>query len=547
MKVDESGAPWPYEDVEPGDEPGVPTWECPDGTCECQSHQGEAARIEHAIVLFDADSKRMAGARCRVLENGELVNVDSPYATGGPPPQDGSDSSPKAGEVTVKVKPTTRVLELEWAPADLPIRPDMPYRTRYYLDLGESPEEALHRRLHNVGFSWEGTDERNLLAFGRAYGLEPAGDLGLLRERLRTFHDEGRAPTGHGETPRLSVPASDARLPRTDGAPPAAKCGSAAPERPRTPARPCRHIVFLGVNKPQATVEATALAGSAKKGAKPGIRALTAITPAGATEFYRTWGKRTTEEWIESIKTLQPGQPQSLLEVLKAAPNESPIGPGSTARRPQHYHRYEIRALAKAFADVEAELRSTDRCKEDGGAGVACEPMKRLVLSAHHRPAALGYWIGWLYSYNYLYIHIDDIASLATVFPSAAAQVEDVFLGACNTGHYRSKPEPFRSWTVVPRFERMFRNLQTVWAYEATAPGGRSAADELVAWEVASRGPGAKEDIVEAARRRRFTTIGRATREGWRSIVWTREGATLVPRIQARPTGGTSCGRDILA
>ena len=75
MKVDESGAPWPYDAVEAEDEDaGVPTWECPGGLCECHPIEDEAERTAHRILFFDQDARSMAGARCRIFENGQLIN-----------------------------------------------------------------------------------------------------------------------------------------------------------------------------------------------------------------------------------------------------------------------------------------------------------------------------------------------------------------------------------------------------------------------------------------------------------------------------------------
>lgn len=182
MKVDESGAPWPYDAVEAEDEDaGVPTWKCPGGLCECHPTEGDAERAPHTILFFDPGAKRMKGARCRVLENGELINKEHPYADG-------------SGAVPVKFRPATRVLELEWAPADLPLGPGFPYRKRYYLDLGEGSEEGVQRRLHNLGFSVHSTIDENIRDFQRSYLQTPTGIVDHVKVELSSFHDDGALP-----------------------------------------------------------------------------------------------------------------------------------------------------------------------------------------------------------------------------------------------------------------------------------------------------------------------------------------------------------------
>jgi hypothetical protein len=123
----------------------------------------------------------MKGARCRVLENGELVNKEHPYADG-------------SGAVPVKVRASTRVLELEWAPPELPLGPGYPYRKQYYLDLGDSTEQGVHRRLHNLGFSSQSALDDNIRDFQRAYLQPPTGRIEHVQLELASFHDDGTLP-----------------------------------------------------------------------------------------------------------------------------------------------------------------------------------------------------------------------------------------------------------------------------------------------------------------------------------------------------------------
>src|SRR5262245_295433 len=122
MSTDETGEPWPYGPAPASlAAPPGPHWICPDGKCDCNAKEGETERDEHEIVLFDGMARRMAGARCRVLENGSLINHDSPYADG-------------SGAVRVEVRPGSKRLVIEWAPKDTPSAEIYPFRCGYYLD-----------------------------------------------------------------------------------------------------------------------------------------------------------------------------------------------------------------------------------------------------------------------------------------------------------------------------------------------------------------------------------------------------------------------------
>jgi hypothetical protein len=125
------------------------------------------------------------------------------------------------------------------------------------------------------------------------------------------------------------------------------------------------------------------------------------------------------------------------------------------------------------------------------------------------------------------------LASVFAALPRAAAQVEDLFLAACNTGHHETSLQP--AWKLLHRFGPIFPNLQTAWAYEATAPSGGLAMEELADWEHATRQASAKDRLIALSRYRRYEKPahdknGKRIPEGPRSIVWTREGDDLVPR-----------------
>lgn len=167
---------WPYSDGEPHeDTTGVPSWLCPDGTCECHSEHTEETTLQFSVLLCDEQAVPMPGARCRVLHQGRVINDATPYA--------GED-----GFITVTVRAPPKQVTLEWAPRDTPSDPRFPFRGRYYVDLGEkNDEEALRRRLHNLGFS-------SVRAFELAFDGDPDSTLEGIQGHLKSYHDEAGVP-----------------------------------------------------------------------------------------------------------------------------------------------------------------------------------------------------------------------------------------------------------------------------------------------------------------------------------------------------------------
>ena len=123
----------------------------------------------------------MPNARCRVFENGKLVNIPSPYADGG-------------GAVAVKVSPRTLALDVEWAPAELPQTARYPFRKRYHLDMGWTQDEGVACRLHNIGFSACSTLEDNIIDFQVAYNNPQTGKSRDVEGELLGFHDAALLP-----------------------------------------------------------------------------------------------------------------------------------------------------------------------------------------------------------------------------------------------------------------------------------------------------------------------------------------------------------------
>lgn len=183
MNVDESGAPWPYGEPRPREEAEPPTWECPGGTCDCHPVVRDEELVDHTIFFFDHEVRRMPGARCRVLENGRMINLAAPYAR--------SD-----GSIVVRLRPTTRHLFLEWAPADTPVAPPLPYRSRYHVMLGEATEERVRLRLANIGFVAERDLSGNVADFEHHYteSVPPTREPSAIEGLLVGYHDTGTLP-----------------------------------------------------------------------------------------------------------------------------------------------------------------------------------------------------------------------------------------------------------------------------------------------------------------------------------------------------------------
>lgn len=122
--------------------------------------------------------------------------------------------------------------------------------------------------------------------------------------------------------------------------------------------------------------------------------------------------------------------------------------------------------------------------------------LERIIFSGHS--VGSGIWgddngtISW-----------DDVGKLALLFPNAARQIKDLHVAACYTGGEHS----------IDQFKAIFPNLETVWAYEGSAPGAASGAiTHLTRWEKASRGKNP-----DAVRRE----LADGTRKGENVVVWT--------------------------
>ena len=100
--------------------------------------------------------------------------------------------------------------------------------------------------------------------------------------------------------------------------------------------------------------------------------------------------------------------------------------------------------------------------------------IERVVISGHHLRGEDDIWS----SYGDA-LHRSELATLATLFPKAAAGVKDLGFSSCNTLTGRAD---YRS------VKRMFPKLDTVWGYTGYSPATHTGAIEhMQRWEQATR------------------------------------------------------------
>lgn len=141
--------------------------------------------------------------------------------------------------------------------------------------------------------------------------------------------------------------------------------------------------------------------------------------------------------------------------------------------------------------DEAAQLARTFRDAEKGKLTI-----ERIVLSGHS--IGSGVW-----GDGNGYLQMDTIAKLALLFPQAAGQVQDLMMAACYSGGQHT----------MEKYQTMFPNLRSVWAYDGSAPGSYSGAvPHILRWEKATR----NSDGDNMSR-----NLATGTRKGENVAVWT--------------------------
>lgn len=121
----------------------------------------------------------------------------------------------------------------------------------------------------------------------------------------------------------------------------------------------------------------------------------------------------------------------------------------------------------------------------------------RMVLSGHN--VGSGTW-----GDDNGMLRFDQLGKLAEAMPRAARSVEDLHLSACYSG---GQP-------LMEKYQGMFPNAKTIWAYTGSAPGSYSGATtHLARWDAATRGT--KESLSLA--------LAANTRKGENVAVWSKD------------------------
>jgi hypothetical protein len=128
---------------------------------------------------------------------------------------------------------------------------------------------------------------------------------------------------------------------------------------------------------------------------------------------------------------------------------------------------------------------------------------KRVVLSGHSYGVSI-------WGDDNGSIQFAELAQLATIFPAAVGQVEDLMLSACNTGQSEK----------LDQYTGIFPNLKSIWAYVGYSPSAATGSLRHVKeWEKATRGK-ADEDKLDAGREK----VGRGSGDKDKNVaLWSRE------------------------
>ena len=167
--------PWPFPPPIGPPPSSLPTWSCPEGTCDCHPSDESDGRVPHTIVFYDPSGHRMPGARCMIYEFGRAITSPVTAANG-------------AGELVIELGRHTSSLWVEWCPADLPTGAGMPYAKRYHVELQAHPVAG---RLSNLGFAAGPRLSDNVSSYQLAQGLPVTGHPVDIADDLRAKHDGG--------------------------------------------------------------------------------------------------------------------------------------------------------------------------------------------------------------------------------------------------------------------------------------------------------------------------------------------------------------------
>jgi hypothetical protein len=406
-----------------------------------------------------------------------------------------------AGEVTYRIEALGAKLVLGWSN---PFIGDNAFTQRF-----EAPGEGASRYvpfdpMHPEGVAERPYDER--LARDEALRDDEA-----IEVTYRFVCDEPKAREDEGHRDD-AIPVA----PSTEAPKPVAHVGTT-----RTAVRDDgigpRQIVYLRLNDLQAVNELAALRKAIKA---PSNECPSLFGAAITASMDNRWQLRGPLD-ASSPPPAQPplltsSEADAVRALLARRDDVVKVTKGSDGPRRRES---SIVAMAHAFASATRDLE-----RFDAGEVVTHQPMRRLVLSAHHCPSFTNdrpdvLWGGTQYSSAFLreFTLYESLRELCRIFPRAAAQVEDLMFGACYTGMVNPA---WGDWVIAPRFAKpdLFPNLQTLWGYAEIGPSGEYACQDMVRWAGATHVRGDIPAILKARN---------AAKRG--AVYWRRSGDTMTP------------------
>lgn len=161
----------------------------------------EVLRKALRIRLLDPAGRPIGGAKYQLKIGETDVRTGTASQSAAPPPADGStppDDGSSAWLTEVNVL-TPSECELSYASPDDPSAGDpdrFPFRVTFKFNFQADDDEALDKRLNNLGYDPSADRTTAVKAFQRDYHLQASGQLDeQTRTRLKSAHDDGLPPS----------------------------------------------------------------------------------------------------------------------------------------------------------------------------------------------------------------------------------------------------------------------------------------------------------------------------------------------------------------
>jgi hypothetical protein len=200
---------WPDGDQRRSAQDRERTYEVDQDTFACAFYDRMARRSPCELVrktlrirLLDPLGRPIAGAKYQLKVGDFDVRTGIASQSAAPPPGDGGTPQPDDGssawltEVNVL---TPSECELSYVSPDDPGAGDpaqFPFRVTFKFNFQADDDEALDKRLHNLGYDPTTDRAAAVKAFQRDYHLQDSGQLDdQTRTRLKSAHDDGVPPS----------------------------------------------------------------------------------------------------------------------------------------------------------------------------------------------------------------------------------------------------------------------------------------------------------------------------------------------------------------